>query len=423
MRERRIVFHHIRKKLIWRVHTKIYLYIHAYCISPLLAKDAFCCFTVEDRTPTPSDYLVVSVERNCEERSLGNTCHRGVSGDGDILCYSTCSEDYCNGDNRRPGWGEVEGRPRGHIQNMTSEFTPRTRQPVLPPIDLRRFLKRPDPEGRPDLGDSRRRVFQNHPNPSPYPRRYYNRRRFRPPPYTPQGFRPNLRDNRIPNLQALPPALMSRYRSGPGLPRVGAGGAGYGPHARTRDPYSNGNRPPDRVQSFPREMFPQLVNQGMFTPAPMLPVTYTKDLSMESPWLENNDIRGHSEYSYTEPDDATTGSASFPVSVNGHHAEVLQYEEYPDVTGNETIISNKTNTDTAKLTPGGSTARDSTPKVPRGGRFDGERPPRRRLGNHARVKNGNYGQFTSSNSNSCPKAAFPSPLTFVAICYLAGLAR
>ena len=55
------------------------------------------------RSLTPTDYEVVSIARSCDDRAKGNTCII----DGDLMgatCYSTCVDDFCNSDLRRPEW-------------------------------------------------------------------------------------------------------------------------------------------------------------------------------------------------------------------------------------------------------------------------------------------------------------------------------
>lgn len=56
----------------------------------------------------PSDFVVDSIARDCEDVSRGNTCDVDVDGQG-ITCYVTCLTSFCNNITRRPTQSDIKG--------------------------------------------------------------------------------------------------------------------------------------------------------------------------------------------------------------------------------------------------------------------------------------------------------------------------
>ena len=65
-----------------------------------------CSVGLADKSPTPDDYEVTSVARECEDADRGNECHVDADEMG-ITCYSSCVTHYCNDETRRPTWQDL----------------------------------------------------------------------------------------------------------------------------------------------------------------------------------------------------------------------------------------------------------------------------------------------------------------------------
>jgi len=56
--------------------------------------------------PSPEDYEVTSVARECADEERGNRCEVDADELG-ATCYSSCTTHYCNDQTPRPSWRDL----------------------------------------------------------------------------------------------------------------------------------------------------------------------------------------------------------------------------------------------------------------------------------------------------------------------------